>query len=244
MHPSAAPRANPVVSTYGRFLPLTTIAVVLLALAPAAPAGDTSDTLPELNKKVKQYVDARVGKPRIGPNKECFDLADLALKSAGARTASHYGKVVKEADYVWGKLTDLKDVLSGDILQLRDYQATIARDYKLVAGQSINGMMFAGWKLVEVVKHEHHTSIVTAKEGTAKLLVVEQKVTDPETGKLSEMVRKNVLYVTDAQFTQGPETITVKDNQGKEVQLRTESGTIDVTVKGTIWVYRPQPLKQ
>jgi hypothetical protein len=244
MHPSATPRANPVLSIHGRILPLTKVAVVLLTAAPAVPAGDSSDALPELNKKVKQYVDARVGKPRVGTNKECFDLADLALKSAGAKTASHFGKVVQEADYVWGKLTDLKDVLPGDIIQLRDYQATLARDYKLAAGQSINGMMFAGWKQVDVIKHEHHTSIVSAKEGTAKLLVVEQKVTDPETGKLSEMVRKNVLYVRDAQFTQGPETITVKDNQGQQVQLQTESGTIDVTVKGTIWVYRPQPLKK
>lgn len=34
---------------------------------------------------------------------ECFDLADQALKDAGAKSAGDYGPVTPESDYRWGK---------------------------------------------------------------------------------------------------------------------------------------------
>src|SRR5437588_275212 len=103
---------HPVAASIRRLLSLGIAAAVLLLANLAASAqssGGATDKLPPLNKKVKEYVDGKVGMPRFGKNKECFDLADLALKAAGAKTAFHYGKVVKEADYVWGELKDLKD---------------------------------------------------------------------------------------------------------------------------------------
>jgi hypothetical protein len=227
-----------------RLLGLGAVAAALLAMDIAAPAQTAPagpDKLPELNKKVKEYVDGKVGMPRIGKNKECFDLADLALKAAGAKTAFQYGKVVKEADYVWGELKDLKLALPGDIIQFRDFEVRLVKSYKLAKGQSINGMMYSGWKQSESLKREHHTAVVTGRDGDGKLIIVEQKIVDPATGKLSDFVERNVLYVADQEFATPAETITVKDNQGNQVKLETEGGTVAVTVKGTLWVYRPQP---
>jgi len=38
---------------------------------------------------------------------ECYDLADHALKHAGAKSAPDYGKINHDGDYRWGKAVNL-----------------------------------------------------------------------------------------------------------------------------------------
>ena len=58
---------------------------------------------------------------RVG-NGECFTLADRALSTAGARSASDYGAVTPNTDYVWGSAVSLTDLQPGDVIQMRDYR--------------------------------------------------------------------------------------------------------------------------
>ena len=72
------------------------------------------------SQKVVNWARAQLGKQvRTG---ECWDLADSALKQAGAKSSGDLGPMDADADYVWGdEVTDLKDVQPGDILQFRDF---------------------------------------------------------------------------------------------------------------------------
>jgi hypothetical protein len=216
---------------------------VLLGFAGLAPsseqAGGSADTLPKLNKNVKEFVDALVGKPSVGKNKQCTELADLALRAAGAKTFTDFGKVGINADYQWGQLKDFKDVLPGDILQLRDFEARLVIDYKLAGPQTLNGAKISGWKSSKTSGNPHHTAVVSSTEGVGKVFIVEQNFFDPDTGKTSEVVGKKAFYLADGSYSSGPETISVKDNTGSKVQLETESAKVTATVKGKIWVYRP-----
>src|SRR6476620_10099007 len=58
---------------------------------------------------------------RVGDG-ECFTFADRALSTAGARSASDYGAVTPNTDYVWGSSVSLSDLQAGDVIQLRDYR--------------------------------------------------------------------------------------------------------------------------
>src|SRR3954467_482185 len=58
---------------------------------------------------------------RVG-NGECFTFADRALSTAGARSASDFGTVTPNADYVWGSAVSLPDLQPGDVIQMRDYR--------------------------------------------------------------------------------------------------------------------------
>lgn len=54
---------------------------------------------------------------RVGHG-ECWDLADRALRDAGARSSTTTGR---NDDYVWGDPVALNAVTPGDILQFRNY---------------------------------------------------------------------------------------------------------------------------
>ena len=72
------------------------------------------------NQQVVNWARAQNGKQvRKG---ECWDLADAALRQAGAKSSADLGPMDEDADYVWGDaVSDLKDVQAGDILQFRDF---------------------------------------------------------------------------------------------------------------------------
>src|SRR4029450_7027614 len=52
-------------------------------------------------------------------NGECFAFADTALSTSGAKSASDYGTVTPDADYVWGSSVSLKDLQPGDVIHMR-----------------------------------------------------------------------------------------------------------------------------
>ena len=76
-----------------------------------------------INQKVVNWARAQSGK-QVGKG-ECWDLADRALRQAGAQSSADLGPMDDDADYVWGdEISDLKDVQPGDILQFRDFAVT------------------------------------------------------------------------------------------------------------------------
>jgi len=148
---------------------------------------------------------------------ECFDLADRALRHAGAKSAADYGKITDDADYVWGKSVELKDVQPGDILQFRNHviwvTTTTTSKVKLHTGQTQTTTE------VKKVRHTrpHHTAIVRRVLEDGAIEVFEQKVKP-----LGKRVQKHTLYTRDFVRTKGEKVVEVK-------------------TEGRIWAYRPQP---
>ena len=77
-----------------------------------------------INSDVVQFARTNLNR-RVGRRGECFDLADRALRAAGALSADHYGAITRDADYVWGLRVMLSSVRPGDIVQFRNYRADI-----------------------------------------------------------------------------------------------------------------------
>jgi len=69
-----------------------------------------------LNQKVLIWARGKKGR-KIGRG-ECWDLADQALRHAGASSSTTTGD---DDNYEWGDVVEIKDLIPGDILQLRDW---------------------------------------------------------------------------------------------------------------------------
>ncbi len=110
---------------------------------------------------------------------ECFDLVDQALRNAGAKTASDFGKVTHDADYIWGKAVSLSEVQPGDIIQFRNYQydRTIETD----SGTS-----------TDMQNRPHHTAIVETVDGDGALTVLEQNVPEGCPGQRIQLFFSNL----------------------------------------------------
>ena len=118
--------------------------------------GDSSDQL-TTNQKIVTWARGNLGK-KIGRG-VCWDLGEQALKQAGAKTSRDLGSVDKDADYIWGdRITDLKDVQPGDILQLRDHLVTTTTltKYTFDDGSSVKETD------EQVATRGHHTAIVNS----------------------------------------------------------------------------------
>jgi len=154
-----------------------------------------------LSKKVYDYAKNKFGQKVY--RGECFDLADFALKSIDAKTAKDYGKITDNTDYVWGELINFMRAVPGDIIQFRNYKATI----------TVNEDGYTPYKSQFTVKRPHHTAIVSRVKGVGIILVLEQNVGD---GPQRRTVQENELYF-------GPPPPTQK---GKEKTVITVSGII------------------
>jgi hypothetical protein len=100
---------------------------------------------------------------------ECFDLADHALTSAGASTASDYGTVTPTADYVWGVADSAANVQPGYILQFKNVTITTTTTTNNADGSSDTS--------TQTDSRPHHTAIVESMTGGV-VTVLEQNV-DP-----------------------------------------------------------------
>jgi hypothetical protein len=69
-----------------------------------------------INQRVFTWTHSKLMR-RVGRG-ECWDLADQALRQAGAQSSTTTGA---NDDYVWGKEVPITTVVPGDILQFRDY---------------------------------------------------------------------------------------------------------------------------
>ena len=163
---------------------------------------------------LKAIVEAKVGKKAVGDG-ECFALVDMALKSAGAKSAEDFGKVTLHSDYVWGHAVDLDRIRPGDVLQFRNHVVKVHTETD------------AGWE-ERTYTRPHHTAVVVAVEGDGSVIVVEQKV-KPDPKK----VTRNVI----ARLAQGTETRsgTLEQNGVRH------AAKITITVTGVVKAYRPVP---
>jgi CHAP domain-containing protein len=132
---------------------------------------------------------------RVGKG-ECFDLADSALSTAGAKSASDYGTVTRDADYVWGSSVSLTDLQPGDVVQMRDYR--FDREVE------VNNPDGSGSSDKDFGERPHHTAIVESVDGNGAVTVLEQNA--PK----GSAVRRSQLFFTDSDTTAGNRKTKIK----------------------------------
>jgi hypothetical protein len=108
------------------------------------------------------FARQRVGE-RVGSG-ECFDLADRALRDAGAKSAADFGEVTPNGNYRWGTSINLSQLRSGDIIQFRSYR--FVRHITEADGS---------WT-EDFQERPHHTAIVDSIDGGGAVTVLEQNV--------------------------------------------------------------------
>lgn len=144
-------------------------------------------------QKILNYASTNSGK-RLGTG-ECFALADLALRGAGAKSAADFGSISDDADYIWGSDTALSAVQPGDIIQFRNYKyvrkITVDNERETRETESEQG-------------RPHHTGIVKTVESDGKITIWEQNV---PTGTGS--VRTFELFFKNSETTVGDTTTKV-----------------------------------
>lgn len=153
------------------------VSILFLCLAATGAGADNKpEPLPALNARVYEFAKASLGKP-VGDG-ICITLAVKALEASGGKRSS-FREV--NGDYVWGEpVTDLKDALPGDILQLRN--AVFHGQRPIGRGRIVS------WHQ----EYPHHTAIVAKVERAGKVITVyHQNVTtkgndESEKGKVQE----------------------------------------------------------
>jgi hypothetical protein len=173
-----------------------------------------------INQKVVNWARAQSGK-QVGKG-ECWDLADRALRQAGAQSSADLGPMDDDADYVWGdEISDLKDVQPGDILQFRDFAVTttVETETRYADGSS------EASTTEETFTRPHHTAVVSEVKSGGLLKVLEQNVAPA--GKKVQLHNLNTKDVAPAS----------KETQKQKAKVIV---TTTIAVSGTIWAYRPK----
>jgi hypothetical protein len=124
-----------------------------------AKGGSGKTAPPPLGDQVVAFARGKIGQ-RVGSG-ECFDLADQALRGAGAKSAADFGVVTPNADYVWGTSVSLANVQAGDIIQFRNYRYDRTIDTATRTDTDFQ-------------ERPHHTAIVERVDGQGALTVFEQ----------------------------------------------------------------------
>jgi hypothetical protein len=188
----------------------------------------------DLRAEVKACADKLIGKKVVGDG-ECYALADQILTQAGGHSADHYTEITDDADYVWGTaLSDLRSVEPGDVLQFRDHEIDIETITTTKTTYADGNWTEKTDNKIETHKRGHHTAIVSAKNSDGTLSVVEQHVVDPNTRKLSHVVRQNRLILSGG-VDKKPTTIKMHGKVRIEQTI-----TITTTVSGTIMAFHPE----
>ena len=158
-----------------------------------APSGGGTTT-PSMADRIVGYARRQRGN-RVARG-ECFDLADLALKGAGARSASDYGTVTPNADYVWGTSVSLADLQPGDVVQMRDYRY----DREVV----VDNPDGSGSTTTDFGERPHHTVVVETVDGDGAVTVLEQNA------PRGTPVRRVQLFFSSGTKTVGHRTTTIR----------------------------------
>src|SRR5262245_29586607 len=108
-------------------------------------------------QKIVTWAQGQMGKT-VGAG-ECWDLAEQALKNAGTKTSTDLGDIGPDDDYIWGDTIDIKNVESGDILQIRDHEQTITTELTYTFKDGTEGEESS----YETLGRPHHTSIINGK---------------------------------------------------------------------------------
>lgn len=152
-------------------------------------AAHSSQDMPD---RIVGFARHRLGKPFL--DGQCFTLADHALRAAGAKSASDYGTVVPDADYVWGASIHASEARPGDVIQFRDYACTLVTVTEDVGGTNTEET---------VQERSHHTAIVERVGDGGAITVLEQNA--PE----GAPVARNELFFADGRVTSGTRTTTI-----------------------------------
>jgi hypothetical protein len=184
------------------------------------------------NQKVVQWANGQLRK-QVGKG-ECWDLAEQALKHAGAETSTDLGPVDDDADYIWGdEVDDIKDIEPGDILQFRDYVVTTTSEteYTYPDGSSETEVK------TETAERGHHTAIANGKlDANGVVKTFEQHVKP-----LGKAVQNKTLYTRDVPPIETHTIVKRANPDTKKVETSKVTKKVTVTVSGTIWVYKPKP---
>ncbi|CAM5790840.1 hypothetical protein ACFOHU_01435 [Ottowia pentelensis] len=182
-----------------------------------------------LGPTVLNWANGQIGK-QVGAG-ECWDLADRALKNAGAKSSADYGPTGPDDDYIWGTEVQLKDSQPGDILQFRDY---------VMKTKTVIDVTFAddsGWdnESETEIGHPHHTAILSRNQAGGVLAVLEQNH-----GGHHEKVRSTSIRWTDS--NPPPTTVhkSMKRQDNGKMEMATVKTTVEISITGTITAYRPQ----
>jgi len=200
------------------------------------PIGMNTPTIPaeELNsggvvdaQKILNYASSNAGQT-VG-KKQCFDLADLALRGAGAKSAADYapgGVITDDAHYIWGTEKKLGEVMPGDIIQFLGYAFDV-KSTKVTRKVYTDGTPVLDKDGKETFDTDtvggpaedrlHHTAIVKSVDGNGIITVWEQNV--PTGGS----VRSYQLYFESTSIDKGGGV------------------TLKITVSGKVTFYRPEP---
>lgn len=187
---------------------------------------------PSLGQQVHSWARSRVGQ-RVGTG-ECFDLADRALRDAGARTAEDYGAVTPDADYQWGDSIALAQVQAGDVLQFRNSSVTVRVVVTRVRTFRDGSTEESEEETYQTYERPHHTAIVSGRSGSGRLQVLEQNVPSPGATAPERVVRQHELHTASSTTT---ESRAYQEGGGTVRETRTTT----ITVSGTIRAYRPRP---
>jgi hypothetical protein len=210
-----------------------------------------------------KYARAQSGKT-VGSG-ECFDLADSALRGAGAKSAADFGPVTPDAAYQWGQAIPLDKALPGDILQFSDYEMETSKTKTTSLSFPDGASLEYEETSTQSVTRPHHTAIVALSPDRGTVAVLEQNVergrrvkektvgsaTLAYRGQPSKTVKSNERITVNSAWGQqikrlyrSPADIKnidnlVKKHLGKVVVAQVEV-TESVTVRGTVQAYHPQ----
>jgi hypothetical protein len=169
---------------------------------------------------------------RVGSG-ECADLPDRALKKAGARSASDYGKITADADYVWGTEVALAKAESGDILQFRNHEVTVKTVTVAKETNRDGSSTTRTTTRTHTYTRGHHTAIVKDNLGGGVFRIYEQHVKP-----LGGVVQEHTLQVADSHTT-SPKKVSTRHTKHGPVTVEVDEETT-VTVTGSVTAYRPQ----
>jgi hypothetical protein len=141
-----------------------------------------------LGDTVAGFARGKTGQ-RVGSG-ECFDLADRALRSAGAKSAADFSPVVPNADYQWGASINLEALRPGDIIQFRGYRY----DRTIETDTDINS---------NFQERPHHTAIVNSVGAGGAVTVLEQNAPEGSGVHISQ------LFFSDSNSVSGGKKTTI-----------------------------------
>jgi hypothetical protein len=158
-----------------------------------ARGGGARPSEPSIADRIVSWTRRQRG-DRIGDG-ECFTLVDRALRNAGAQSASHYGTVTPDADYVWGAPVSLDNLRPGDVVQFRDYS------YDRVV---VSETQTETRRVEDGADRPHHTAVVEQVHGGGAVTVLEQNI-PPGSGP----VRRTQLFFVGGTTERGGDTTTI-----------------------------------
>lgn len=179
-----------------------------------------------INQRVINWARGRMGQ-QVGRG-ECWDLADQALRNAGAHSSN---TTDAGADYVWGAAVRVTDATPGDVLQFRDFSVftTTTVSTKFADGaEEIE-------TTEETLERPHHTALVDSNPGNGWISILEQNV--PPNGR-----RVQRLRLATRSMNIPPTSVhkTVKRSDTNKMAPATITTTVSIEVSGTLWAYRPE----